>query len=71
VWEDFVEFYTFIYSIITLLEHAIAIFSNLLHFLDSWDVYRKENLSMLVVGLKCTLSGSWRLGVNNNDESGW
>ncbi len=62
MWEDFVEFYTFIYSIITLLEHAIDTSPNLLHFMDSLDS-KKENLGMPLVGLKCTLLGSWRLRV--------
>jgi hypothetical protein len=42
VWEDFAYFYTFMYSSIHLLEHSLAQFSNLLHFLDFWVVYKKE-----------------------------
>jgi hypothetical protein len=34
VWENFAYFYTSIYSIIILLEHAIDTFPNLLHILD-------------------------------------
>jgi hypothetical protein len=30
------------YSIIALFEHVINTFPNLLHFLDSWDVYKKK-----------------------------
>jgi hypothetical protein len=42
VWDDFLEFYNLIYYSVALLEHAIARFPNLLHFLDSWVVYEKE-----------------------------
>lgn len=42
MWEDFINFYTHINFIITLLEHALATFSNLLHFLDSWVIYKNR-----------------------------
>jgi hypothetical protein len=42
MWEEFVNFYIFIYYIITLLEHVINTFPNLLHSLDYWDVCRKK-----------------------------
>jgi hypothetical protein len=41
-WDDFVKFYNLIYSIVALLEHVIAKVLDLLHFLDSWVVYRKK-----------------------------
>jgi hypothetical protein len=53
VWEDFVEFYTFMYSSIHLLEHALAQFPNLLHFLISCVVYRKEK-GIPLIRLECT-----------------
>ncbi len=42
VCKDFINFYILMNSIITLFEDALAMFSNLLHFLDSWVVYRKK-----------------------------
>jgi hypothetical protein len=49
VCKDFIIFYIFINSIITLFEDALAMFSNLLHFLDSWVVYiKKRNIISLV-----------------------
>jgi hypothetical protein len=51
VWEDFAILYIFIYSIITLCEHAIDTFPNLLFFLDSWVVFMKEK-GILLVGLQ-------------------
>lgn len=41
MWEDFINFYTHVNFIITPLEHALATFPNLLHFLVSWVVYKK------------------------------
>jgi hypothetical protein len=42
IWDDFLEFYNLNYFSVALLEHAIARFPNLLHFLDSWVVYKEE-----------------------------
>jgi hypothetical protein len=39
VREDFVNFFTLIYFRITLEEHALTIFSNLLNFFHSWVQY--------------------------------
>jgi hypothetical protein len=33
------------YSFINILEHALAQFSNVLHFLDFWVVYKKKKAS--------------------------
>jgi hypothetical protein len=62
LWEDFVNFYIFIYYIITLLEHVINTFPNLLHFLDSRDVYKKEK-GIPLVGQEHTPPSSWNLGL--------
>jgi len=53
MWEDFTNFYIFINSIITPLEHGLTTFPNLLHFMDSWVIDTKE-ISVLLVGPKCT-----------------
>jgi len=58
MWEEFVNFYIFIYYIITLLEHVINTFPNLLHFLDYWDVYRKKK-GIPLVGQEHTPPSSW------------
>jgi hypothetical protein len=41
-WDDFTKFYKLLYYILTILEHDITKFLDLLHFLDSWVVYKKE-----------------------------
>jgi hypothetical protein len=53
VWDDFLELYNLTYSSVTFLEHAIARFSILLHFLDSWVVYMEEK-GIPLVGLERT-----------------
>ncbi len=53
MWEDFTNFYIFINSIITPLEHGLTTFPNLLHFMDSWVIDTRE-ISVLLVGPKCT-----------------
>jgi hypothetical protein len=52
-WDDFVEFYKLLYSILEISKHVITKFPNLLHFLDSWVVYREEK-GIPLVGPKCT-----------------
>jgi hypothetical protein len=61
MWEEFANFCIFIYSTITLLEHAMHTFPNLQHFLDSWNVYKKKK-GVPLVGLECTSLSSWRFG---------
>jgi hypothetical protein len=46
------------YFSIHQLEHALAQFPNLLHFLDSWVVYKKEK-TIPLIGLKHTPLSSW------------
>jgi hypothetical protein len=59
VWEDFANFYIFMYFI-HLLKHALAQFPNLLHFLDSWLVYWKKK-GIHLIGPKHTppILGGW------------
>jgi hypothetical protein len=47
-WDDFGQFYDLINSNITLLEHVITKFPYLLHFLDSWVVYKEKKGILLV-----------------------
>jgi hypothetical protein len=69
MWEDFANFYTLIYFIITLFKHAIDTFSKWqLHILDSWDVYKKEK-AIPLIGLKCTLLSFRRLGPKIQQQS--
>jgi hypothetical protein len=42
MWEDFTNLYTFINSIIVLLEHTLETFINLQHFLDSFVIWESE-----------------------------
>ncbi len=60
-WNDFAKFYKLLYFTITIHEHVLAKFSNLLHFLDSWVVNREEK-GIPLVGLKHTPPSCWRLG---------
>jgi hypothetical protein len=46
--DDFAKFYDIINFNITLLEHVITKFPYLLHFFDSWVVY-KETKGILLV----------------------
>jgi hypothetical protein len=48
------------YSSIHLLEHALAQFPNLLHFLDSWVVYKKGKKKPFI-RLECRPPNSKRL----------
>jgi hypothetical protein len=41
-WDDFVKFYKLLYSITKISKHVMAKFLDLLHFLNSWVVYREE-----------------------------
>jgi hypothetical protein len=41
-WNDFAKFYKLLYYILIIHEHAIAKFPDLLHFLDSWVIYKEE-----------------------------
>jgi len=59
-WNDFEIFYKLLYSTIASCEHALAKFSNLLHFLGSWVVYREEK-GIPLVGLEHTLPSCRRL----------
>jgi hypothetical protein len=45
----------------TIHEHAVAKFSNLLHFLDSWVVYMEEK-GIPLVGPEHIPLSCWRLG---------
>ncbi len=47
-WDDFAKFYKLLYSTIEMLEHVIAKFPYLLHFLDSRVVYMEEKNIPLV-----------------------
>lgn len=66
MWEDFINFYTCINFIITLLEHALVTFPNLLHFLDSWVVYKKQK-GISLIGPKFTPLNSQILGPKNHE----
>jgi hypothetical protein len=68
MWEEFASFYTFIYSTIKLIKHAMHTFPNLQHFLDSWNVYKKKK-GIPLVWLKCTQLSSWRLGSRKHQQS--
>jgi hypothetical protein len=59
-WDYFENFHKLIYSTIAIHEHVIAKISNLLHFLDSWVIYKKEK-GIPLVGPKCTPPTCWRL----------
>jgi len=45
---------------ITLLEHALTMFPNLLYFLDSWVLYKRKKGTPLF-GPRCTPPSSWKL----------
>jgi len=42
MWEDYTNLYTFINSIIIMLEHTLELFLNLLHFLDFLVIWERE-----------------------------
>ncbi len=41
-WGDFAKFHKLLYSTVAMHEHVIAKFRNLLHFLDSWVIYKEK-----------------------------
>ncbi len=41
-WDDFVKYYKLLYATIEIFKYVIAKFPNLLHFLDSWVVYKEK-----------------------------
>ncbi len=56
VWDGFSKFQNLIYFNVALLKHPITRFLDLLHFLDSWVVYRKKKGIPLVGPEHITLS---------------
>jgi len=50
---------------ITLLEHALTMFPNLLYFVDSWVLYKRKKGTPLF-GPRCTPPSSWKLNQEEN-----
>jgi hypothetical protein len=67
-WDDFEIFCKLLYSTLEIFENVIAKFPDLLHYLESWVVYREEK-GIPLVGPKCTPPSCWRLGPRINKQS--
>jgi hypothetical protein len=50
MWDGFIRFYAIISSYEVLESYALSNYPNLIHFLKSWDVYRKLK-SIPLIGL--------------------
>jgi hypothetical protein len=59
-WDDFAKFYKLLYFTITIHEHVIIKFLDLLHLQDSWVVYKEEK-NIPLVGPKHTPPSCGRL----------
>jgi hypothetical protein len=60
-WNDFEKNYKLLYFTITIHEHVIVKFLDLLHCLDYWVVYKEEK-GIHLVRPKRTPPNCWRLG---------
>jgi hypothetical protein len=49
MWKDFKDFYKLITSIGFFWEYALANFPTLIHFLSSWDEFKKS-INVLIFG---------------------